>query len=126
MAAFQRGCHLGQSLQHESIVPGIGLGIIVHEREADPQRLAMLVGPARRMFERRVVFSALTLLHPVQHIVASFTGLAIVQCADAGAFDLRDGHILVRCARGGSDPFTFLDALADLICLLSDRLQVAF
>jgi hypothetical protein len=33
---------------------------------------------------------------------------------------------LVRCARGGSDPFTFLDALADLICLLSDRLQVAF
>lgn len=52
--------------------------LIVHKPEAHQQGLPLLVRPARGMLQSGIVFRALVLLHPVQYVVALFTGREIV------------------------------------------------
>ena len=101
-AAFERRGDLRQSLKHESVVACVRLRIAAHQAEAHQQGFAVLVSPARGMFQCGVVFRPLTLLHPVQHILA-VAGLALAQQLDL-AVPAGEGRLeLVDQDRGRGD-----------------------
>ena len=69
-------------------MPRVGVGVVVHQAEADDQRQAPVVGEARGQFQRRIAGGALGLLHPVQNIGAVALGL-VVEPADPFGLDHR-------------------------------------
>ena len=71
LAGGQGGLDIGQPLQHEVVVPSVGLGIVIHQPERDQQGQLELVRAMHRVFQRVVELGALRLLHPVEDIVAA-------------------------------------------------------
>ena len=68
-AAGQLGLDVTQTLEHEVVVPEVGLGIVVHQPERDQHGQVQLVGPVHRVLQRVVELGALGLLHPVEDVV---------------------------------------------------------
>ena len=75
-----------EPLQHEAVMAGIRLGVVVHEAENDGDRQVAAVGLAHGIFERRIKAAALRLLHPIKHEGAAAFG-PIVQPLDARGLD---------------------------------------
>ena len=69
-AAVQRLPGLSQALEHEVVVTQVGLGVAVHQAEADQERLVPLVRPLDGVFQGVVELGPLALLHPVEDVLA--------------------------------------------------------
>ena len=86
-AGFQLRRTIGEAVDHEGVVPGIGFRVTVHQAETDKDGQAVFVGAADRHFERRIAAGTLGLLHPVQHVGAVGAAFAFVQVPDAGVLN---------------------------------------
>ncbi len=91
---------LAQALEHEGVVTGVRLRVVVHQAEADDDGELAVVGDADGQLQGRVEARPLRLLHPVEDVGAVPLG-PVVQPADA--FRL-DHHRLSPRSRRSSPP----------------------
>ena len=77
--ALQRGRDVGQAVDHEVVVPEVGLRVVVHQPEGHQQGQPQLVGPVHGVLERVVELGPLRLLHPVEDVAALIPDGGLVQ-----------------------------------------------
>ncbi|MDB5319383.1 MAG: hypothetical protein JWN40_1014 [Phycisphaerales bacterium] len=67
-ADLEVGADVGEALEHEEVVAGVGFGVVVHQPEADEEWEGKGVGAIDGVFKRVVVAGALGLLHPIEDV----------------------------------------------------------